>query len=359
MDLNPDRLQVIDLANKAFGESGWSFGISSVALDFIDENRPGVYSAGASAVVRVQRANGVYREEVGYGWGSGPHKAEVIAKSKKDAVTDGLKGAVINFGGDISKRVNTTTPRKPVNSIPETSCPQGNALSKTPVSSPAMTAVKPSATLRNLNEGQVTGNLPCAQVMPSTIPPVASKVSPVPNRVIPVPRVSPPLAVPLPKSTSKSEANLSEEEQAKRERKRRQRLLQEEFRKKHLLEQAKSQEKQGNAEGSVPSEQSRVPLKEQVSNHYSRQPQSSSRNNPAKGNAASSSVPDDDILLSTQDMEAMLQIADETNMSRRAPILSSPSIANPSASEAKPVPGKKRTDLSSFAFNPEKKPRGS
>ncbi|KAK3927416.1 DNA repair and recombination protein RAD52 [Frankliniella fusca] len=367
MDPDPERLQIVDLVNKAFGECGWSFSISSVALDFVDEKPNGVYAAGASVVVRVQRASGVYREELGYGWGSGSHKAEVIAKSKMDAVTNGLKGAVILFGGDISRKLSTVTPRKELNTNPGVSSNhQGNSLSMTPVSSPAQTVGKQNS------EGQIMGRLPCAQVMPSTN---TSKVSPAPNRIVPVPRAPSPLAVPLCSSTSKSnhESKLSEEEQAKIERKKRQRLLQEEFRKKHLQEQAqalaqaKSQDKNKTvSQGPMNTEHYRVPLKEQQSsNHFSRQTQSSNSHlKTMKGNAAaaapSSEAADDDVLLSTQDMEAMLQIAaNDTTISKRSPMVTSPSIVRPSASEAQPMPAKKRTDLSTFAFNPEKKARGS
>lgn len=54
-----------------------------LSLDYIDDNRSGNYSAGASALVRVQRADGIFREALGYGGSFGSIKAEVISKAKK------------------------------------------------------------------------------------------------------------------------------------------------------------------------------------------------------------------------------------------------------------------------------------
>lgn len=54
-----------------------------ISTDYIDDSRSGNYSAGASAVVRVQRSNGVFREDIGFGSNWGSNKADVISKAKK------------------------------------------------------------------------------------------------------------------------------------------------------------------------------------------------------------------------------------------------------------------------------------
>lgn len=64
--------------------------------DYIDDSRSGNYSAGASAVVRVQRSNGVFREDIGFGSNWGQNKADVISKAKKVIHSDRIYYDCIN-----------------------------------------------------------------------------------------------------------------------------------------------------------------------------------------------------------------------------------------------------------------------
>ncbi|XP_034237230.1 DNA repair protein RAD52 homolog isoform X2 [Thrips palmi] len=368
--MDPERLQIVDIVNKIFGESGWSFSISNVAVDYIDDSRSGNYSAGASAVVRVQRSNGVFREDIGFGSNWGPNKADVIAKAKKDAVTDGLKGAVINFGGDMARQVHSVTPRKSMTeNLRVSSGLQGPSLiaqsnaqpanqHNGKATSPSQAPVLKSSVSRSLGEKTAT-EPPSFQVMSSKsafTPNTKSTFVPAPTKQPPVPQPTSPLAVALPRqpqASTVSKNTLSEEELAKMERIKRQQQRKEEFLKKHQLEQAQAQSK--SQDKGTTQQSSREPLKEQQSRN---QPSSSSRGNGPNGLIEA----DDEVMLSTQDMEAISAIAanNTTNISRHSPMLSSPSITRNVGSEpAKPQPTRpsKRPDLNNFAFNPEKKQR--
>lgn len=358
--MEPERLRIVDIVNKIFGEAGWSFSISNVTVDYVDDSRSGNYSAGASAVVRVQRTNGVFREDVGFGSNSGSNKADVISRAKKDAVTDGLRGAVINFGGDMAQQVDSITPRKA--SIGNSKVPlshQGSGSSYSAQqqgASPPQAAVKPNSSFRSF--GDTTAKNPlCVPVKPSVttaIPHPKSEPVSVPTKLTPLIQPTSPLAVPLPQrplAPTAPKSSISEEELAKIERKKRQKQLQEEFRKKHEQAQAQSKaQDKGTAKPAQPP--SREPLKEQ---------QKKNQSTTARGNGPSRLLDDDEVMLSTQDMEALTAAAvvNTANVHRHSPMLSSPSITRNSCLDAAnhTLSGMKRPDLSNYAFNPEKKQR--
>ncbi|XP_034237229.1 DNA repair and recombination protein radC-like isoform X1 [Thrips palmi] len=370
--MDPERLQIVDIVNKIFGESGWSFSISNVAVDYIDDSRSGNYSAGASAVVRVQRSNGVFREDIGFGSNWGPNKADVIAKAKKDAVTDGLKGAVINFGGDMARQVHSVTPRKSMTeNLRVSSGLQGPSLiaqsnaqpanqHNGKATSPSQAPVLKSSVSRSLGM-EIFYLFDFSPLLMANLFEFYLKIlfifsNLAPTKQPPVPQPTSPLAVALPRqpqASTVSKNTLSEEELAKMERIKRQQQRKEEFLKKHQLEQAQAQSK--SQDKGTTQQSSREPLKEQQSRN---QPSSSSRGNGPNGLIEA----DDEVMLSTQDMEAISAIAanNTTNISRHSPMLSSPSITRNVGSEpAKPQPTRpsKRPDLNNFAFNPEKKQR--
>ncbi|XP_018013763.1 uncharacterized protein LOC108670780 [Hyalella azteca] len=90
--------RLISLANEIFGFNGWSNSISSHSIDYVDEV-DGCYFVGVSASVRVTLKDGTYHEELGYGVSEGlPSKGSAIEKARKEAVSDGLKRALRNFG---------------------------------------------------------------------------------------------------------------------------------------------------------------------------------------------------------------------------------------------------------------------
>ncbi|KAG8898782.1 DNA repair protein rad52 [Tulasnella sp. 403] len=92
--------KVINLANEVFGFNGWSSSITSLTVDFIDFNEQAQrYSVGVTAIVRVTLRDGVFHEDVGYGMlENSKQKGVALDKCKKEAVTDGVKRALRNFG---------------------------------------------------------------------------------------------------------------------------------------------------------------------------------------------------------------------------------------------------------------------
>ncbi|KAF9446011.1 Rad52/22 double-strand break repair protein [Macrolepiota fuliginosa MF-IS2] len=91
--------KIINLANEVFGFNGWSSNLVNVTTDFVDRNESGRYNVGVTAVVRVTLRDGVYHEDVGYGMAeNSSSKGQALDKCKKEAVTDGLKRALRNFG---------------------------------------------------------------------------------------------------------------------------------------------------------------------------------------------------------------------------------------------------------------------
>ncbi|KXN84391.1 DNA repair and recombination protein rhm52 [Leucoagaricus sp. SymC.cos] len=91
--------KIINLANEVFGFNGWSSNLVNLTTDFVDRSESGRYNVGVTAVVRVTLREGVYHEDLGYGTAENcPNKGQALDKCKKEAVTDGLKRALRNFG---------------------------------------------------------------------------------------------------------------------------------------------------------------------------------------------------------------------------------------------------------------------
>ncbi|KAF8155767.1 recombination protein Rad52 [Crassisporium funariophilum] len=92
--------KIINLANEVFGFNGWSSSIVSLTTDFVDyteESRR--YNIGVTAIVRVTLRDGVFHEDIGYGMAENVKgKGQALDKCKKEAVTDGIKRALRNFG---------------------------------------------------------------------------------------------------------------------------------------------------------------------------------------------------------------------------------------------------------------------
>ncbi|THV00733.1 hypothetical protein K435DRAFT_656676 [Dendrothele bispora CBS 962.96] len=92
--------KIINLANEVFGFNGWSSNLVNLATDFCDFNEESRrYNVGVTAIVRVTLRDGVFHEDVGYGLlENAKSKAQALDKCKKEAVTDGLKRTLRNFG---------------------------------------------------------------------------------------------------------------------------------------------------------------------------------------------------------------------------------------------------------------------
>lgn len=90
--------RAINLANQIFGYNGWSTEVKNIIIDFLDE-RQGKFNVGCTAIVRVTLADGIYREDIGYGAVENERrKAAAFERAKKSAVTDALKRSLRGFG---------------------------------------------------------------------------------------------------------------------------------------------------------------------------------------------------------------------------------------------------------------------
>lgn len=90
---------IFSLANEVFGYNGWSSEIVHIHLvdETIDEENE-QYSARFDAIVRVILKDGTYNDELGTGEAMKlPHKHMCYNKSKKHAITDGLKNAILGL----------------------------------------------------------------------------------------------------------------------------------------------------------------------------------------------------------------------------------------------------------------------
>lgn len=94
--------RAIQLANQVLGFNGWSSSIAEITQDFCDQQTPGRYSCGFSAIVRITLKDGSYHEDIGYGQSENQKsKAVALANGKKNAVSDALKRALRNFGNQL------------------------------------------------------------------------------------------------------------------------------------------------------------------------------------------------------------------------------------------------------------------
>lgn len=90
--------KALNLANQIFGFNGWSSEIKSTQVDYVD-HLGGKWSLGLSVVVRVTLKDGTFHEDIGYGnIENCKSKAMAFDKAKKEAVTDGIKRALRQFG---------------------------------------------------------------------------------------------------------------------------------------------------------------------------------------------------------------------------------------------------------------------
>ncbi|KAH9931027.1 recombination protein Rad52 [Amylocystis lapponica] len=92
--------KIINLANEVFGFNGWSSSVVSLTTDFIDQNEESKrFTVGVTAIIRITLRDGVFHEDIGYGMlENSKSKGAALDKCKKEAVTDGVKRALRNFG---------------------------------------------------------------------------------------------------------------------------------------------------------------------------------------------------------------------------------------------------------------------
>ena len=88
-------------ANGIFGFDGWSYTIDRVQEIYTGEHKDkkGNIMRKVSYTAQVQvSALGITRQDVGYGSGFGPDDGDASEGAIKEAVTDGLKRALVSFG---------------------------------------------------------------------------------------------------------------------------------------------------------------------------------------------------------------------------------------------------------------------
>jgi DNA repair and recombination protein RAD52 len=87
-------------ANRIFGHGGWSYTITSLskdALENVEKDGKTQWQAAYTCVVRVEVGD-VVREDVGFGSGFAAQIGDAVEGATKEAVTDALKRALRTFG---------------------------------------------------------------------------------------------------------------------------------------------------------------------------------------------------------------------------------------------------------------------
>ncbi|CAO1628149.1 unnamed protein product [Sympodiomycopsis kandeliae] len=92
--------KAIDLANDVFGFNGWSTTLKWMTVDYMEVSPDGSrVHCGVSACIRISLRDGTFHEDVGWGGvDNGRGRGASLEKAKKEAVTDGIKRAMRNFG---------------------------------------------------------------------------------------------------------------------------------------------------------------------------------------------------------------------------------------------------------------------
>ncbi|KAJ2907179.1 DNA repair protein rad52, partial [Coemansia aciculifera] len=98
--------RIISIANQVFGFDGWSSSIQNFVVDFEKESSDGKWSVGGSCLVRITLSNGTYKEDMGYGMIENVKSLGMAyEKVKKEAVTDAIKRAMLQFGNALGNCV--------------------------------------------------------------------------------------------------------------------------------------------------------------------------------------------------------------------------------------------------------------
>lgn len=89
--------QLVQLANEVFGFNGWSTAVLQVE-PLGSENSEEKFSASYSAVVRLTLRDGTFYDASGVGTATNlPHRYMCVSKAKKQAVTEGIKNAIVGL----------------------------------------------------------------------------------------------------------------------------------------------------------------------------------------------------------------------------------------------------------------------
>jgi DNA repair and recombination protein RAD52 len=99
--------EAISIANRIFGFDGWRTEVKCFTIDYAEQVKPSMkWNIGIACTMRVTvllREKGevreVYHEDVGYGTTeNAPYRGKAIENCRKEAVTDGIKRGLRQFG---------------------------------------------------------------------------------------------------------------------------------------------------------------------------------------------------------------------------------------------------------------------
>mmetsp|Transcript_32587 Transcript_32587/g.52949 ORF Transcript_32587/g.52949 Transcript_32587/m.52949 type:complete len:513 (-) Transcript_32587:230-1768(-) len=92
--------KAISLANHIFAFDGWASTVVEHKTDYVDRStrKKDAWNIGAHAIVRVTLRNGCWKEDIGYGSAINMGKGPGLEKAFKEAVTDGIKRCLRQFG---------------------------------------------------------------------------------------------------------------------------------------------------------------------------------------------------------------------------------------------------------------------
>lgn len=132
--------ELVNAANRVFVD-GWSHSVTNTSIDFIDNNG-GKYSVGCYTTVKVQLANGIYHEDMGYCNTEANTKGLAIEKARVTSVTNALhkvlscftqmKGEMKHFNSSQNSTSNISSIVKTKVSLKRPISPQPPAAQSTP-----------------------------------------------------------------------------------------------------------------------------------------------------------------------------------------------------------------------------------
>eukprot|EP00912_Choanoflagellata_sp_UC4_P000883 UC4_evm7s543 len=91
----------VRLAHRCFGFNGWSLQIKRFETDYLNKSRKNKNNCdvAVSAIVRITLKDGSYHEDIGFGTAENMSRpTAAIEKAKKQAVSDGMKRALRQYG---------------------------------------------------------------------------------------------------------------------------------------------------------------------------------------------------------------------------------------------------------------------
>ncbi|KAL7715839.1 DNA repair and recombination protein rad52 [Entamoeba marina] len=118
--------KVVTMANNIFGDDGWSSFIKKINIDSVEYNNY-EYEVTSTATVQCQLKNGVSHEDVGIATVFDRKKSVAISKSKKEAVTDGIKRTLRLFGNFLGNSLEGDTQGQQTTKKEEITKPKKNA----------------------------------------------------------------------------------------------------------------------------------------------------------------------------------------------------------------------------------------